>query len=162
MTQTYLLSTRAERTPSALRTASQVSAASDRPGTCYPAVLLMLSLLPLLHAIGCSAGGVRYPVRPDVARETLTAVLSHWKAGGRPEELRASNPEIVVQDFDWAGGAGLSDYSLTDSGSALDANLSIQVRLELVYPDGRTETRNVWYLVGTDPVLTVFRDLLHP
>ena len=122
---------------------------------CWPALFLVC-------VVGCSDGGVRYPVRPDVANQTLNAVLSHWKNGGKPDELRDADPQIVVQDFDRASGTRLTEFAVADDAAALDANLSVQVRLELTHADGRTETRNVWYLVSTDPVLTVFRDLFHP
>ena len=68
---------------------------------------------------------------------------------------------MTVQDFDWAAGAKLIDYQLVDDGKAQDANLTVQVKLTLSDPakdKGKTTEKKVWYLVGTSPSVTVFRD----
>lgn len=114
-------------------------------------------LLPLLLS-GC--GGPRiHHVNPEIARHTLTQALDQWKAGENPESLRKRQPEIVVQDFDWLRGAKLTDYELQGDGEARDANLAIKVKLTLVDANGKESTKVVAYLVGTSPVLTVFRDM---
>lgn len=122
-------------------------------------------LLPLLLGgtgpvllSGC--GGPRiHHVNPEIARQTLTQVLDQWKAGENPESLRKRQPEIVVQDFDWLRGAKLTDYELQGDGEARDANLAIKVKLTLIDANGKESTKVVAYLVGTSPVLTVFRDM---
>lgn len=115
--------------------------------------MLVIGLL-----VGC--GGPRaYKVNPETARQTLIQVLDHWQAGETPESLRDLTPEIVVQDFDWAGGAKLTEYEIDGDGEARDANLYVTVRLSLVASDGRESTKVVRYVVGTAPVLTVFRDM---
>lgn len=100
-------------------------------------------------------------VRPELARETLIAALTAWKDGSSPEDLQARSPAIVVQDLDWMAGAALQAFELQGDGRPIGANLSIEVELTLADPAGKVSTRKVWYLVGTDPVLTVFRDMLH-
>ncbi len=67
--------------------------------------------------------------------------------------MKAENPSIVVQDVDWMGGQSLEDYELLGDGKPMGANLSIEVRLKLKDPAGKVTEKNVWYLVGTDPVL---------
>lgn len=116
-------------------------------------LMLILGLL-----IGC--GGPRvHKVNPEIARRTLIHVLDHWQAGETAESLRNVSPEIVVQDFDWAGGVKLTGYELQGDGEARDANLAISVKLSLVSSSGQKSTKVVRYLVGTAPVLTVFRDM---
>ncbi len=70
---------------------------------------------------------------------------------------------MTVQDFDWAAGARLVDYQVIDDGKAYDANLRVQVKLTLNGPgksQGKAAEKTVWYLVGTSPSVTVFRDML--
>lgn len=124
-----------------------------------PTLLLMAVCVP---NSGCSGSGNADSVRPDLAKDTLVSVLNSWKEGKPIESLQKASPAIVVQDVDWTAGAKLSGYELLSSGEAIGANLSIEVKLDLVDAEGKTETKQVWYLAGTDPVLTVFRDLLHP
>jgi len=111
---------------------------------------------------GCSGSGTSDPVRPDLAKDTLVSVLNSWKEGNTIESLQSASPAITVQDVDWSAGAKLAGHELLGNGEAVGANLSIEVKLELTNAEGKSETKQVWYLVGTDPVLTVFRDLLHP
>ena len=109
---------------------------------------------------GC--GPVRAkPVDVDLARETLTDVLEHWKQGGTIEELRQGKPEIVAQEPLWADGNELLDFTLLDEGRAEDANWYCEVELTLQSADNeKPEKKKVTYVVGTDPVLTVFHAIL--
>jgi hypothetical protein len=69
---------------------------------------------------------------------------------------------MTVQDFDWEAGARLIDYRVVDDGQAADANLRVQVHLKLNGPGpdrGKTTEKTAWYLVGTSPSVTVFRDM---
>lgn len=120
----------------------------------------LLYLLLLLPTAGCSDTIVPAAVRPDLARDTLVSALTAWKSGQPPDQLQTQSPSIVVQDLDWVSGATLQDFKLQSDGEAVGANLSIEVELALTEPGGKPSTRKVWYLVGTDPVLTVFRDML--
>lgn len=99
------------------------------------------------------------PVDPYLARDTLTRVLDGWKAGGKPQDFNKQEPPVVVQDLEWQGGAKLVSYEMLDPGDPLDANLHCGVRLVTTSPDGTESTKDVTYIVGTDPVLTVFRQI---
>lgn len=121
-------------------------------------ILVLLTLGTALLA-GCESRNPVFEVRPDQARTTLIAALDGWKVGRTIEEMQAEKPSIVVQDVDWMGGQLLEDYELLGDGKPMGANLSIEVRLKLKDPAGKVTEKNVWYLVGTDPVLTVFRDM---
>lgn len=91
---------------------------------------------------------------------TLVEVLDHWKSGGNIEELRKRKPEIVAQDFAWMKGVKLQEYRILDDGRPENANLRCEVELTLVpADDGAPTKKTVNYLIGTDPVLTVFREV---
>lgn len=109
---------------------------------------------------GCAGSGPpAAPVDPEQARSTLRAVLEAWKGGESPESLQERSPSIVVQDMDWKMGYELVGYEVDGPGQAIDANLFCPVRLQLRSPDGKDLEKNVRYIVGTDPVLTVFREI---
>ncbi len=97
------------------------------------------------------------PVDPVVARSTLRVALDAWKEGKSPADLGTHKPTIVAQDADWTRGARLDAYEVLDAGEEKDANLECRVRLSLVDVNGKPIERSVIYVVGTAPVLTVFR-----
>ena len=114
----------------------------------------------LASAAGCS-GRTLSPVDPELAKTTLVETLETWKRGGTIQELRLRDPEIVAQDIAWSQGATLIDYRLIDDGRKEDANLFCQVELTLKTPGrDKDETKTVTYVIGTAPVLTVFRAIL--
>ena len=115
----------------------------------------------LVVSAGCGGGGPPAdPVDSEQARETLEAVLASWQAGESPADWRDRSPEVVVQDMDWLRGARLKRFELLGPGEAVDANLHCQVKLWLEDPGGGETERTVTYEVGTDPVLTVFRQVM--
>ncbi len=115
-------------------------------------------LLFVLAASGCGSGysSQAHRVESKTARETMLAVLESWKAGENPEAWQQKDPSVVIQDFDWMGGAELATYEIL-SEKAIDANLHCEVRLQLQAADDRRSEKTVTYLVSTSPVLTVFR-----
>ena len=122
---------------------------------------ILLTILFLAFALtGCGDRAKRAAkVEPDKARATLTQALDAWKAGKTPDDLKSQSPSIVAQDFDWLGGMKLSSYEVLGSGEERDANLECPVKLSLVGKDGKSVKKTVTYIVGTDPVLTVFRKM---
>jgi len=121
--------------------------------------LLTAFLAALLAACaGCSPGPrTAAPVEPEKARAALRTALDAWKAGRPIESLAGESPPIVAQDFDWMAGGRLVEYQVLGDGTAEDANLRVRVELTVRNPHGRTSTKTVAYIVGTDPKLTVFR-----
>lgn len=107
--------------------------------------------------IGCGNSKKAAPVDPDKARSTLKVTLDAWKEGKQPSDLRARSPEIVAQDADWMRGMKLTEYEVLGEGDERDANLECPVKLRMVNAKGKAIVRTVTYIVGTDPVLTVFR-----
>lgn len=129
--------------------------ADSRP----PHRLRMLCLAALLLALGCGPHR-NAPVNVQEAQQTLKATLEKWKQGSQPADLQAASPQIVVQDMDWSAGAKLLDFELLGAGEPVDANLIAQVKLKLLSPEGKAAEKTVTYVVGTSPVLTVFRDMM--
>jgi hypothetical protein len=124
-----------------------------RPGA---AVLLIVGSL----TIGCSRGPQRAaPVNPDQAREALKITLESWKQGEEPAALRDRPPNITAQDMDWEAGLRLIEYQIVDDGKLDDANLRCAVKLALRDPQGRDVHKSVKYVVGTNPIITVFREV---
>ena len=120
----------------------------------------LLPVIAFLSLTGCGEQRAA-PVNVELARSTLTHVLEHWKAGGTPDELRKQKPEIVVQEAIWTNGKKLIDFTLVDNGREEDANWYCEVELTLVAEDeSEPQKKKVTYIVGTDPVLTVFHAIL--
>src|SRR5262249_30492549 len=110
-------------------------------------------------ASGCSFGPERAaPVDAPRAREALRTALESWKKGELPGALKSASPAITVQDMDWEAGQNLVDYEVVGDGKDDDANLPIPVKLTLVGPKGKKVQKDVKYIVGTSPSVTVFRD----
>jgi len=122
-------------------------------------VVACLAVLATLFFGGCSGSSQAHAVNEPRARDALKTALDQWKAGASIESMTSSSTPMTVQDFDWMAGAKLVDYELIDDGKAYDANLRVQVKLSLRGPGKATE-KKVWYLVGTSPSVTVFRDAL--
>lgn len=129
---------------------------SKRMGTTH--IVLALAATGLLLA-GCSKQRHAATVDPALARESLVAALESWKKGEAPGRLRQATPSITVQDLDWKTGYHLVDYQVLGDGKHDDANLLCPVKLTLRDPQGRAVTREVTYMVGTDPSITVFREM---
>ena len=127
-------------------------------------VLAALAALATLPMAGCWSSSRAHAVDPPRAREALKTALDQWKSGQGPRSLESSSTPMTIQDFDWAGGAKLVDYQIIDDGQAYDANLRVRVKLVLdgaATKTGKAVEKTVWYLVGTSPSVTVFRDALH-
>jgi hypothetical protein len=107
--------------------------------------------------IGCGGGAKK--VVPDKARATLRTTLDAWQQRRSPDDLRALQPEIVAQDFDWLEGRRLLSYEVLDETDDT-LNLRFTVRLVLEDESGNPREKLVGYVVGTSPVLTVFREAL--
>lgn len=121
---------------------------------------MMMCAVVCLSLSGC--GGPRNkPVKVELAKATLNQVLEHWKSGGNMDDLRKRSPEIVVQEAQWTNGAKLQEFQLIGDGRAEDANWYCEVQLTLMKAGGSEPIKKtVTYVVGTDPVLTVFHAIL--
>lgn len=124
--------------------------------------VLAAAILVLLSSAGCGSSSYQSaPVDSNKARETLKAAMESWKKGESAESLQKQTPSIVVQDLDWTGGMKLLSYEVVGQGKEVDANLIAQVKLTLESATGEKAEKTVTYVVGTAPVLTVFRDMMN-
>jgi hypothetical protein len=119
--------------------------------------LALLAACAML-VLGCNEQERAAAVEPTKAREALVQALESWKRGELIETLKTAYPPIVAQDFDWMAGKKLAAYEVDGEGKNDDANLRIPVKLSLRTAAGQQATKRVSYVVGTSPVLTVFRD----
>ena len=109
---------------------------------------------------GCSnEPGRAANVDASRARESLKTALESWKKGEKTDALKAASPKIVVQDMDWENGAVLVGYQIENDGIEDTANLRVPVSLTLRDGKGVEAKKSVNYVVGTSPIITVFREL---
>jgi hypothetical protein len=114
------------------------------------------ALAMLLQFVGC--GGVGGGVgNEEEARTTLTKALDAWKAGRSAADMRSEEPEVVVGDSDWKQGRKLVAYEI-GSGMFDGKNLRVPVTLTVAQPPRGNRKLVVNYIVGTRPVVTIFRD----
>jgi hypothetical protein len=121
---------------------------------------LAFAVCATVLATGCGSGPRRAgPVDAKLARDCLQKALESWKNGELSNGLRDASPSITVQDMDWKTGYTLVTYEILGDDKEDAANLHCPVRLTLRDPRGREVKKKVTYVVGTDPVITVFREM---
>lgn len=119
----------------------------------------LIGFVASLMLIGCGPRQqTAKPVDADQARSALETVLTDWTKGGKPEAWMQRVPQVVIQDADWARGAKLRTFEILGPGEPRDANLFCRVKLVLEEPSAQPAEQTVTYCVGSDPVITVFRD----
>lgn len=116
-----------------------------------------LLVIMTLCVSGCGYSAAEHRVTSTTARSTLESVLKSWQEGESSESWQQKTPKVVVQDMDWKAGAKLQSFEILGEGEAIDANLHCQVKLKFAQPRNGKKEQTVTYLVGTSPVLTVFR-----
>ncbi len=132
---------------------------STKPSLRIKVLCLVFSLV-CWSLSGCgSYSPTEHRVEPSSAKKILEEVLTSWKEGGSMEQWQKREPPVVVQDMDWKSGATLQSFEINGEGEAIDANLHCQVKLKMLLPNKSKSEKTVTYLVGTSPVVTVFRAL---
>lgn len=120
-----------------------------RAGT-VAAALLVGALLT-----GCGDGGGRdLSLDKELARSSLAKFLDSWKQGQTPAALESADPPITGRDVDWDNGLKLADYKIESAETVDGSNLHLSAALTI---QGQPQSRTVTYVVGTSPVVTVFR-----
>ena len=104
---------------------------------------------------GCDRSARSLSLDEAQAREACTRFLEAWRDGKQAAELR---PEITGRDYEWASGKKLVSFELLPEETSDGTNLHIPVRLTLESGDGEETKSTALYVVGTSPVVTVFRD----
>lgn len=121
-----------------------------------PLACAFLMLLCLSASSGCGHNARDLKLDKEAARQSLTAFLDCWKEGQSPETLQSRQPAITGRDFDWEAGRKLVRYALGEEAND-GTNLRITAELVLATARGEAPKKTVDYIVGTSPVITVFR-----
>jgi hypothetical protein len=104
---------------------------------------------------GCGAGA-KLSLDENLARESFRAALESWKKGEKPEALQERSLAIIMTDPDWGAGRRLVSYTVRDK--EFNDGYNLHCTVELVFAgNGDGIRRVVTYIVGTSPVITIFR-----
>ena len=119
----------------------------------WPCRLLVVAMLCMVMA-GCSRSARSLSLNQPKAREACTAFLKAWKDGKKIGDLA---PKIIGRDSDWERGKKLEAFDLSPEDHSDGTNLHLKVRRIVKDDKGRQVNEEVGYVVGTSPVVTVFR-----
>ncbi len=120
--------------------------------------LVLVGIVTSGCVAGCSDRGVK-AVDAAGARQALRTTLEAWKKGEPIGSLKEQSPSIVAQDLDWESGSTLVGFNVLDDGK--DESISLRIPVELTLQDkaGKEVKKKVKYMIGTSPVITVFREI---
>lgn len=113
-----------------------------------------LCVLLVIVAAGCQQTARSLPLDQPQAREACMVFLTAWKDGKKIEDLK---PRIIGRDSDWEAGKKLDAFEILPDEKSDGPNLHLTVRRTLKDDKGRATKQEVQYVVGTSPVITVFR-----
>jgi hypothetical protein len=114
----------------------------------------VLLLLCLIGVIGCERNARGLSVDKAGARQACTTFLTAWKDGKKATDLK---PKITGKDSDWEAGKTLESFEILPEERTDGANLFLTVRRTIKAPEGASQQQEVGYVVGTSPIVTVFR-----
>lgn len=129
------------------------SAHCTKPLRMKPSCLLIV--LALAAAAGCQRTARDLSLDVDQARQACATTLDAWKDGKQPADLK---PGIIASDYVWKSGGKLVSYEFLPDEFNDGTNLHIQVSLTVADESGAESESTAVYVVGTSPVVTVFRD----
>lgn len=113
-----------------------------------------LVLLLVMTVAGCQRGANALSLNEPLAREACQEFLTAWKDGKKAADLK---PKIIGRDSDWEAGKKLESFEILPEEKKHGPNLHLNVRRTLKDLKGRTIKQDVEFVVGTSPVITVFR-----
>lgn len=116
-------------------------------------ILVVLGLALLLSGCGGAQDARSLTVNENAAREACETFLTAWKDGKQPADLSP----MVGKDSDWDQGRKLLSFEILPEQRTDGANMFFQVRRKVKTPKGAELDQEVSYVVGTSPVVTVFR-----
>lgn len=123
-------------------------------------LFIAMAAATIMMFAGCGPGEAHGgPVDPKIAQDSLRIVLDAWKNGEKPDQLQSPPRKITAQDLDWLKGMKLVEYKVLDDATPKGTNLWVSVDLTLADTSSKTVHKKVRYIVGTDPAVTVFREL---
>lgn len=115
-------------------------------------VLVVSSCVIMLA--GCERNARGLSVNNAAARDACQTFLTAWKDGKKSQDLA---PKITGKDSDWDSGYVLESFEILPEERSDGANIFFTVRQTLKTPAGAVQQQEVGYVVGTSPVVTVFR-----
>jgi hypothetical protein len=119
----------------------------------------LIGVLLLISASGCGQVSARdLRVDTDSARTSLQVFLETWKNGQDASALKQPPAAIHGTDDDWGRGFKLVEFRVLPDEFNDGANLHLKTELVLKEGRGRPRKSRVTYVVGTSPVVTVFRE----
>jgi hypothetical protein len=117
------------------------------------AVVLFSTIL-----LGCNQGARSLALDKDLARQSLNKFLQCWADGGEAKSLSVQKPSIIGRDPAWDQGTKLAAYSLVqESSDGTNLHITAELHFKSAVEGQETESRHIRYVVGTSPVITVFR-----
>jgi hypothetical protein len=117
----------------------------------------VLSLaLPVSH-IGCGRSDTSFKFDRTLAQSSVRTFLDTWRAGKPLAALKECQPPLVANDEEWAAGHRLVAYKVIDDSFSDGLNLHVETRLTVAPRRGRPTEKEVTFIVGTHPLVTVFR-----
>lgn len=112
-------------------------------------------MLVLLTFVGCSSSP--QPSNSQTALQSLEKMLETWKTGGTAADLKTAQPSVIAVDDDWERKATLVAYQVQPNPFDDGVNLHYTVQLTLKNAKGKEVKKEQVYVVGTNPVITIFR-----
>lgn len=109
----------------------------------------------LLLLSGCQTKS--RPSDQSIAQQSIEKMLETWKSGGKATDLKGATPSIIAVDDDWERNVVLNDYRVETNPFNDGANLHFTVSLTLKNKQGKEVKKEQVYIVGTNPVITIFR-----
>ena len=113
-----------------------------------------ICLLGLVWLAGCMQDARSLSLDEGLARASLAEFLETWKSGGKAEDLK---PRITGFDLAWNSGRELVSYEILPEAKNDGANLHVKVAAVLKDAQGKEKPTEIPYIVGTQPVITIFR-----
>jgi hypothetical protein len=117
--------------------------------------LLWWAAVGWMTIVGCGRRNAHTDA--PTARHSLTTALESWKAGDPPSKIRGLSPSITMVDPAWEAGRKLESFEVVRPEIDAGANLICPVTLVCKDQEGKTLTTQIKYVVGTNPVITIFR-----
>ena len=104
--------------------------------------------------VGCDRSARSLSLNQPQARAACNEFLTAWKNGKQVADLK---PKIIGRDSDWETGKKLESFEILKDEQSNGPNLHLTVRQIIKDAAGREIQQEVAYVVGTSPVVTVFR-----
>jgi len=114
---------------------------------------LICVALVFIALVGCAPSAAK--LDKPTAETALATFLEAWKNGEKPADLKAKQPSIIAGGSDFTEGRKLAEYKIINQDKSDGSNLHAIV--ELTIGEGKNvRKRQVTYVVGTSPVITIF------